>query len=73
MIGDHNFWKQSEPSSVAKINAEVKNVTRELNDIDADRLAFAARKYHKINKVSQKEASDILSQNPALIEEWANK
>ncbi len=73
MIGEHNFWKQREPSSVAKIQAEVKNVTQELSDIDAEQQRRGAILYGKHHGISQQAAQDILSQDPSLFNEWANK
>jgi len=72
MIGEHNFWKQREPSSVAKINAEVKNVTRELNEVTAEKRRVAEIRYGKTHGISQKDAGKILSQDSALLQEWIN-
>jgi len=72
MIGDHNFWKQRKPSSVAKINAEVKNVTQELSDIEIDQRRVAAIRYGKTHSISQADAAELLSQDSTLLQEWMN-
>jgi hypothetical protein len=41
--------------------------------IDEQELYRASILYYKNNKVSEKDASDYLRQNPHLIKEWANK
>jgi len=45
----------------------------ELNDITAEQQRRAEILYGKANKIPQKDAAKILSQNPALFQEWANK
>lgn len=73
MVGESKiFSPQKEPTSVAKINAEVKNVTQELNEVDTEQRRVAAIRYAKTNGISQKEAVKILSQDAALMKEWIN-